>query len=515
MERIRNHIIDGVEKTCILLGSEDLQPPKHMMQGEKEPGYILIDGKEDLWSWEGLCTIKGQRYVYFDKLALEPFDSIAGAHRDKALDFVRDLAGLLLKHGEAFTSPLVGLVTMWRFYIVDGRGILALPPDLGDLVSTYMSEEERFEGHGAYMRSSTEAGFSLIRQMGQLLYYALTGVKPYGNADVRASGFHEVPLSIYREELFPTLDEKTEGFVSFTLHAKEREQRDIMGNRRADENLAWFLDKSSGLSWDVPSFSTEELAAKATAIASTERVQSLMADIAKKAKRRTFWRQRGAMIGAIAVVAVIVAALSADYLVNLLEPPHTRDMDQVQVIEAFYEAQNDLDVDRLEDALKGCDAPQSTEVINLFVSRQTRLAYEMMDPHIEAADWIAQGRPAIPDTAYVYGITDLEITQTAENQYHVTGSYYTPYPYTEEERVPDEEVEASGKTLTYVYDMWQDFSFEWNNRGWWNITDVSDIHVTFRGVEWIDTYAVTNDMVLGNTSATDVGSESAEVAIDN
>ena len=89
---IVNKIIEGEEKTCILLGGEDLQPPKHMMQGEKQKGVLSLNGEDNPWTWTGLCTIEGSRYVYFDRIDIEPFDSIASLHRDKALQIILTIA---------------------------------------------------------------------------------------------------------------------------------------------------------------------------------------------------------------------------------------------------------------------------------------------------------------------------------------------------------------------------------------------------------------------------------------
>lgn len=46
----------------------------------------------------------------------------------------------------------------------------------------------------------------------------------------------------------------------------------------------------------------------------------------------------------------------------------------------------------------------------------------------------------------------------------------------------------SGQTVVYVYDMSQDFSFTWNGRGWWNITDISPMSVQLDEVRYVETY---------------------------
>ena len=484
---IVNRIIEGEEKTCILLGGEDLQPPKHMMQGEKQKGVLFLNGDECPWTWTGLCTIEGSRYVYFDKIDIEPFDSIASLHRDKALSIILTIARILTQRGEKFASTIVNIIPTYRFFIVNGGdGVLILPPDLGDLISIYLSEEDRYSAHGCYIKNNTEAGFSLIRQFAQFMYFALTGIKPYEDISIRQSGCHDIPLEIYKEGLFPSLSDETIGFINFVMHAKERDQRDIMGNRSACDNLSWFISKASSLDWSVSSIDEATLKARSSEIASSGKSKSLMEKIEKEARRKNFWRQKGSIIITASVVFVVVAAILFSYISNLLEPPYTKDMNQVEMIQAFYEAQNNLNVDDLSDALDGCSAPQESEVINLYVTRQTRSAYEGVSPFIPVDDWIEAGRPAISITSSIYGVTDLEITQTGENSYHVEGTYYTPYPYNEEDQADIST--AEDKSLVYVYSMSQDFTFAWNKRGWWNITDVSAISVKFTGTLLIDTF---------------------------
>ena len=193
------------------------------------------------------------------------------------------------------------------------------------------------------------------------------------------------------------------------------------------------------------------------------------------------------MIAVLAIVAILVGTFAGTWIASVLEPPTTRDLDQEGVILAFYDAQNRLDTDGIQTATKGCSAPQESEVISMYVTRQTRVAYEATDPLVPVEAWIEAGEPAIPSSSYIYGITDLELTSTGVDSWHVTGSYYTPYAYNEEEEVAPESI-PSGQTVVYVYDMSQDFSFAWNGRGWWNITDISPMSVQLDEVRYVETY---------------------------
>lgn len=496
--QIITHEIEGREKTCILLGDESMQPPKHMMQGEKQRGILHIDGEDRPWTWDGLCTIEGRRYVYFDHLELDTFDTIASKHRDKALSIVTTLATILAGQKEDFVSPLVGLFTTWRVFIVEGgRGLLILPPDLGDLISIYMTEDERQAGHGFYVKRGTEEGFAMIRQAAQLLYFALVGIRPYEDQMIRDAGYDEIPLDVYRSRMFPGLDDRTLGFINFILHAREREQRDIMGNRKGHENLAWFVSKASTLSWNVPAVEDGELQEEAQRIASSAEVHKLMDGIRRSASRRNFWRAKGTIIVIASIVALLVGSIAFTIISKALEPPVTRDLGQEDIIYAFYDAQNQLNVDLMQTAMKGCSAPQETEVISMYVTMQTRAAYEGIRPLVSAEDWIEAGRPAIANTSYIYGITDIAATDTGDDTWHVDATYYSPYPYEEEYEVTEI---PQDKVLVYVYDMDQDFTFTWNDRGWWNITQMSPVSVELVDMLYVDAYDPAARMQENNPS---------------
>ncbi|MBR1920240.1 MAG: hypothetical protein IJ831_11540, partial [Spirochaetales bacterium] len=238
-DRIKDLVIDGEEKTLIDLGGDDFPLPRHLMSGEKQPGFIFSDGMLRRWYWDGIRTVDEVKHVYFSKLRLTSFSRISTTHRKKALSLLIDLAAALLQAPKGFADLQVGIIQMYRIFIVDDDKLLLLPPDLADVFNIYMADSERYIECSAYAKGGTEEGFALVRQFGALLYEALTGISPYEDRNIRDHQYKELPLSIFKDELFPSLDEKTIGFINFILHARTTEQRDIMGNRRPEENLEW------------------------------------------------------------------------------------------------------------------------------------------------------------------------------------------------------------------------------------------------------------------------------------
>lgn len=477
-QRISEHEVDGVLKSCIKLGPEDYTIPRHLIQGVRKTGLLYDHGEVSPWHWDGYCTFDGSRYICFPPMDLSPISVIATSQRSNALSILRTFAKLIFEADKGFNDLQVGIFPLWRLFIVDDdpEKLLVLPPDISDVFSVYFDDEERYHYVGALAKGGTEAGFYLIRQFGQLLYYALTGVLPYEERKIRDFGYKELPLEIYRPHLFPDFDEKSEGFVSFTLHAKSREQRDIMGNRPPEKNLDWFLTHTEALEWNVENITQEELEKATSGLDEQAEVQEFWKKTEEGARRHNFWRVKGTIIIASTIAAILVISFAISWILNYLKPPLTADLDQVGVIEAFYDSQSALDVTGLDTAMKGTTAPQQTEVINLYVMTQTRRAYEAMKV-LTAEEWIDSGRPSVDNKTLIYGVFDLELTETGENTYSADFSFYSPYTYDETEA--PQETNVTEFLPLYEYREHQELTLTWNDRGWWNITAISNPTVEF------------------------------------
>ena len=478
-EEIIDIIRDGEKKTAIWIGSDDMGIPKHLMQGEKRNG-VISDGKTlREWYWDGLCAIDGERYVYFAPCRLRPIYEISTSARKDALTIVRKTAFALQQMKKDFLDLITGIFPLYRIWIYGENDVLIFPPDLGDIFAIMRTDERKEAEVNRIIQSTAEKPFLLITEMAELLYYAASGRFPFASDAVRGSGYKEVPLSFYEQ-----LPEKTEGLINFIFHAKSREMRDIMGNRDDGKNLSWFLSRSENLEWPLQNRTEEERDRAIEKAESTVEFREFFEKREKITKRNTFWRVKGTIIIIVTAAVIALGSFLWNYIGNLLEPPATKDLDPVGVIEAFYESQNDCDPEGISTALKGCSAPQSMEVTNLYVSTRTRMAYENFDPLVNASEWVAAGKPDIPESSVIYGVVVEDIEETGENTYKARGVWYTPFPYSEEE-----EIAATADSLpVYTYEVTQSFTFTWNDRGWWNITDTEIGDYTFLGAESVGTY---------------------------
>lgn len=483
---IIRHNVDGVEKTCIRLGSDTFALPKHLMQGEKKYSYILRHGELEPFYWEGLVTIADAKYVYMAPMDIKPISEIAKSERNNALLIMQSFALLLTKAPQSFSSSLdSGVLPLWRFYILPD-GVMMLGEDISDIFAVMQAKDERWEQIVAFTKKGMEKGFSLISQFAQLLYFSLTSVLPYKDDDIRCNNYKEIPLNFFKKDLFPALDDKTLGFINFVLHAKDRAMRDIEGNRTPVENLSWFISRTQGLSWDVEDLECVDSEKLLSSIKNSKEYIEFNEKTEKKAKRTRFWRVKGTIILVSTIIIGCTLGFGIPYVKSFFDPPYTQELDPEEMVYAFYEAQNELNTANLSAPLKKTKAPQESEVINLFVTTRTRYATENFDPVVRADEWIKNGKPSIRSSSIIYGVVDLTVTKVDENVYDATGTWYTPYAYEESDTSVSSDIEETG-TKVYKYKITQRFTFTWNERGWYNITSIDNIADEFLGDEIVKT----------------------------
>ena len=485
---IRTIEIEGIEKTAISIGPDDITIPKHLMQGEKQAGIIIdSNGTKSSWYWDGISSSGGIRYVYFGKCELQDFTALSSARRSDALKIVLQIARGLTDADKSFLSLSSGIFPLNRIYIYNRDSILLLPPDLADVFSMMETDEDKHRHVTAVIRGNAEQNFMLITEMAELLYYAASGILPFEAQSVRTAGYKAVPIS----SIVPELDEKCAGLITFILGAKSREMRDIMGNSDDARNLSWFTERASSLEWNLGDRTEDECSSDRERIISGSLYSSFMENAGKRARKIDFWRVKGTLIIIITLAVLIGGYFIGSSIYRATRPPLTAELSKEEIIADFYQAQSDLDVQRLTTAVRGCNVPQEMEITNLYVTTRMRFAYEALDVTVDAEEWLAEGKPAIPEGSFVYGIVLDSIEPDGENRYIATTTWYGPTSYADEDSAPEGDTSA----YVYMYEVKQAFEFTWNDRGWWNITNADMVSSRFLGKEKLETYTVERQLI--------------------
>lgn len=474
------HDLDGQVMTLIPFADQSVELPTYLLQGEKAHGYVYKNGNLEKWYWRGLTVVDGKRCLYFDPLELFPLEQITTTRRSQALSIVRTLAEALTGLDAKFLDLSNGILPLWRLWGLEGGGVLLFPQDLGDLFASCADEYERFEQIGAWVHHGIHPPFSLCDQLNSLLYYSVVGFAPFADKNTREDRFRALPTSLTKS----SLDKRTEAFIDDTLAISLTRMRDIAGNLESHKALTWFLEMTNELVWNLED---RNKAPNREQLKARPECKAFLEGQEKRASRKVFWRKRGWIIITIVLSVGVVGWIATERITQSFEPPYTAGMEPIAIIEEYYKGMNSLDLQRMEASLaKKVKSPSSLEVTNLFVTRQARQAYEGYNAQVDPNTWIAEGKPAVVEGAFLYGITDLKIVNVATNVYKASGIMYTPYSYFD-----DTEMESDERTQTvsvYTSRFEQEFHVGMGERGWYEITYVGPANIEMLEVLVIPTF---------------------------
>lgn len=462
------YTIDDRLMRLIVIGDQSMELPTYLLQGEKAHGYLYKDGTLSRWYWKGLTVVDGKRCIYFDPLEIFAFEQIASTKRNHALSLVRDLASALMGLPSSFLDLSSGILPLWRVWGVEDGSLLILPQDVADLFASCSDEQKRFYHLGAWVHHGIHAPFALIDQLTAFLYFAAVGFAPFYDKDTREDAFKAVPLALCSVNL----NKATTSFIDKTLSLSLTKMRDVSGNLESQKALAFFLAQTEKLKWDLPMLKEPRKREDLSAIPACA---SFLEGQKKRAGRNRFWRKKGWIVITVAVSVIAVAWFTTSRIQTSLAPPYTAGMPPITIIEEFYAGQNALDLQKMEASLaKKTKNPASMEVTNLFVTRQTRQAYEGINTQIDPNRWINEGKPAILEGTFLYGVADLQVKPVDERTFIAEGTLYTPYSYSNEEEVTEQ---AEKGMRIFTYQIEQQFTVERGKRGWYEITDISSVSV--------------------------------------
>ncbi len=459
-------VIEQKSYTCMAIGPSGVELPSYLLQGQKAPGYIIVEGqKPKTWYWEGLSVVEDKRCLYFEPLHLFPITEIATTKRSKALPLVRELAQALSILPTKFLDLSSNTLPLWRIWGIEEGGFLILSQDLADLFSSCAEEDVRYGMVSAWVHHGLHTPFALCDQLVQLLYFAAVGFPPFGATETREDSFRALPLSLSSL----SLDQQSTAFIDTTLRLSLSKQREASGNLENQKALAWFVQATRNLQWDLQDRTD------APTYESMRKVPSsavFLENQKKRSERNIFWRKKGWIVVSVVLTVTLVVWFTTGRIKDAMAPPYTAGMTAEQVIEEYYIAQNELDLQKMEASLaKKVKNPASMEVTNLFVSRQTRQAYEGITTQIDPNTWIANGKPDLLEGTFLYGVADVRIRELDSNNYEVTSVLYSPYPYFEDQ---EETMVNEGETVIFRYEQVQHFSIEVSKRGWLEITSLDN-----------------------------------------
>jgi len=479
---IINIEIENKKYTAIAFNAQSCQLPSFLLQGEKKPGFLFKDGKLNPWYWKGFANYNNQKCLYFDQIDIYPLSQLASSLRNKAPKLIVNLAKALCLCDKKFLDLQSGVISASRIFFTSDDDVLILPTTLGDIFSATSNEVIRFSNTNSFVHANILPSFTLIDQMTQLLYYSITSIKPFEFDAVRTNNYTALDLLLLVKTYNINIDNDLVDKINKILHLKLNKTRDISSNYEPQKALKWFVERFESLEWNLETKEDSQIGIED--LSKIEIISPTIEKLQIKEKRIIFWRKRGALIIISTISAVLVLSFIGSRINEALKPPYTAGLTQMGVIDAYYEAQTNLDVQNLEASfMRGVKSPVANEITTLFVTRQTRMAYEKIDSIIKPQAWVEESMPPIEDRRIIYGINDVRIESIKNNQFIATSIFYSPYSLDKNEEVG--EVIEQGIFKCYRFEQKQVFSFEYNDRGWFQI---SDIHTT--EMKYVDTLLV-------------------------
>jgi len=107
-------------------------------------------------------------------------------------------------------------------------------------------------------------------------------------------------------------------------------------------------------------------------------------------------------------------------------------------------------------------------VVHLFATSRVREAHEMRNPHINAQQWVLDGRPEVQEAAMIFGIVNFQILEILpfDQDYRVLVRYELFMPDVQEIVQED----GSPGTLTsYMVEEIEEYIFLGQHRNAWKI----------------------------------------------
>lgn len=203
-----------------------------------------------------------------------------------------------------------------------------------------------------------------------------------------------------------------------------------------------------------------------------ESAQKLTRKIEQRRSRIFFKKKYGPKILLAVAAAATLLFFASPFIRKAFERDITEGLPPEEVISLFYESQNDLDHEVMQECTeKGAGKAQMNQVTNLFVITRIREGVERKAVFTPAPVWIEAGKPPVGQDAFVFGITDLQIRSLdrTENRAVFLAEYtrWTTLPQeSAEEPSASEAAQISSTGQVKAYSIADHLELEKTRKGW-------------------------------------------------
>ena len=465
----RHEIFFDEDRLCIEIAHGQGVLKGYEIPKNKQDALFYHEGQLLEINWQSVqmvgdsCSIVFYANELFTGLPVTAFE-LSGSLRPMCSTLLKNLSHALELAGDRlyWNMDSVPLSNIWFF---DNGDILLLNGQMGDVLDMFELDEDRYWDKEVWYAHNCVEGFGKTHFLFQLLYYSLTGVVPFASPVVRENGFRAVPMNL----LLTGTDAQSAGLGNTVDRAIsddrkfQFQQRDpIAFFRRTLEQYSDFIPDAykPGYNPDIEIYNEKS---------------------EKRAKRKAFVRTKGFRTVLIVIGSLIVASIAGWAIWRTVKPPATKDLNEVEIIEYYYDALTRLDVAALDEPLKsGYNGPDMVEVSTLYVTGSMQKTYEGESHIVDPRTWIAEGMGALPASSIVYGVTDVSVQQLSDDVFRATIIMWSSENYIDERNDLDTLVGMD----VYKYRQVVDFTF--TTRGTWR--EISKIETV--SLDLLDDYHI-------------------------
>lgn len=410
----RDDIFFSEGRLCIELMRGDSALKGYEFPKNKQSAILYHSAQLTEINWQGIQMIGERCCIVFypnERITELPIPSfeLSGALRTRSLTLLRNLSHAVEEAKDTLFWNLDS-IPLSNFWFFENGDILLLSRQMGDIVDRFELDEDRFTDKDIWLSHNSVEGFGKAKFLFQLLYYSLTGKAPFSSPAVRENGFKAIPLRLY----FPQSSSSVIPLCNTVDKALSDDRKFQLGIRKPMAFFRQTLD------------SFEKLPFSDLDTGENPVLPDYEAKVEKKARTKAFFRTKGFKTLMAVLAAAAVIGTASFYIYQAVKPPLTRELNETQIIEYYYEALNNLDVSAMNEPLKnGYSGPDFIQVSTLYVTGTMRKAYEGSARIIKPSEWLADGQRSLPENAIVYGTTDLSVEKLSNDVYRATVLFWT------------------------------------------------------------------------------------------
>jgi len=371
---------------------------KKLVDLKNSPGWIVGQNKIQEWHFSGFLNRNNKFFLSGPVPSCMSLENILSLPASQALSSLALLTEACEKLLEHTVTPFE--LQLDSVYFLANNNILFLPPDIVRKTREFNPEGYKFKVfslcNNPYAQDQrSKLSFSL----GCLFFRITTGVFPYQGSTIeemyaKMRAFTTASATLACPEL------KAELAKFFKTFFSEQFSYNLS---LADWVKMFIKYRKEGVTKKI---SQQEKAAV------MEQAQIQAQKSRKRYKTHLFFEKQGRTILITSLIVVASLLVVGYYASNFFKPRLTAGFSPQQVVEAFYRGINELNPRLMEDCvIKEAGKQELSEVSRLYVTTRQQLSLGV-NTYIPASEWDRLGRPAIALGQFVYGVTDLTITQT-------------------------------------------------------------------------------------------------------